>query len=264
MSNLVCFFISLFVSFGSCWAVEEALLSKADQFYAKGGEETSLLERQKNFNSALEIYLEIEQQNPSLTHSNALYEAIADSYFQLGEYAKAILYTYRALELEPHNPALIKNLQLAQEQIGLTPQHEKNTLALFLSFNGRLPLPKRYELFFITAVLTLALISLVLWFNAKWLRQIVFLFTALTALILTNIILSIYLIPLQGVLLKPTGLYREPNFNQPQLLPVPLMQGTKVRILDSAHRGTWIKVATPNDDIGYIPLFAIEQISSIN
>jgi len=254
------FFLLAFLLFCSpCVAQEEDLLTQANRLYASAGEPSSLLERQRNFNQALSLYLEIEQNQPPMTQSGALYQAIADCYFQLGQYALAVLYDYRALRLDPLNSTVHERLNGALHKLGLPPKTTDDGIERILSLNFRLTLPQRYEFFFILGCLTVAMGSLAIWFPSRWMKKGLFLSAILTTLALLNLVITLYFSPIEGVLIESTGLYRGPDLNQPQLLSIPLMKGNKVKILDSP-KNEWIKIASPEGDIGYIPINAIRMI----
>lgn len=65
------------------------------------------------YQEALENYLQIES---SGQESPALYYNIGNTYFKMRYIAYAILYYEKALRLEPNNPDILYNLQVAREQ----------------------------------------------------------------------------------------------------------------------------------------------------
>ena len=65
------------------------------------------------YQEALDKYLSIEE---SGKESPALYYNIGNTYFQMRYIAYAILYYEKALRLEPNNPDIIYNLEVAREQ----------------------------------------------------------------------------------------------------------------------------------------------------
>ncbi len=159
------FLLILLFFFSSCLALEpNDQLEEANRSYRQGEQATIWIERKKAFNQALSLYLELENQFKLFNDSNKLYEAIADSYFQLGEYAWSILYSYRALELKPQDRNVQDQLYRAQEKLGLPPHTKIARLNRFLSFNRLLSLPQRFELFFWLSVITLSFFSLSIWF----------------------------------------------------------------------------------------------------
>lgn len=67
-----------------------------------------------------------------------------------------------------------------------------------------------------------------------------------------NLALSYYLIPLEGVLIAPTGIYREPDFQHSQIQSDPLQKGEKITILSQS--GGWLKIQYRDKIVGYIPV----------
>lgn len=251
--------LSLLLCCCPCEGHLEDLLSQANRLYTDAGERSSFLERQRNFNQALSLYLELERSQPLMTQSGALYQAIADCYFQLDHYALAILYGYRALQLDPLNPTINEGINRALQKLGLSPKISEDSLERVLSFNHRLPLVKRYELFFILGSLTLAIGSLAIWIPHRLLKKTLFFSSILTSLMLLNLVMTLYFSPIEGVLIESSGLYRGPDINQPQLLSFPILEGTKIKILDVSNH-EWVKIASPEGDIGYIPINTLRMI----
>lgn len=232
-------------------------MEQANVLYKQGMEPSSLVDRQAAFNQALIIYLNEEKQHPDIQNGN-LYKAIGNTFFQLKQYPEAILYYYRALRLHPRDEWVKSQLQLAQIQLDLPSSSEDSLLKKILSFNDFLPLPYRFEAFLWITFLTFFLFSLWLWSSYSMLKTVFYGFLFLTLLMLTNLALSYYFIPLEGILMSSTGLYREPDFHQSQVQSTPLRKGEKVTIL--SLKKDWLKIQYQDKLIGYIPLQTARMI----
>ena len=231
------------------WVMAEPTpLEEASRYYQKGENAQDLFERKKAFNQALYFYQEVERNHPPLTHSSRLYQAIANTYFQLQEYPWSILYDYRALEIEPRNPEILNHLAEAQQELNIPSNPNRPWINRWLSFNYFLSLPQRWEIFFWLALFTLAVCLLV---KEKRITRLLMIIIGLWAL---NLLVSFYFTPIEAILVESTGLYREPNLTQAQLLPVPLQAGIKVNVIDTAQEGKWLKIRMEEDNtVGYIP-----------
>ncbi len=92
------------------------------------------------------------------------------------------------------------------------------------------------------------------------LKRLTHILLGILCFLLLNLICSFYLTPIEGILIAPTGLYRDANWQQPQLLSMPLLEGIKVNVLDIKDEGKWLKIETPTGVVGYIPSSSIRII----
>jgi hypothetical protein len=235
-------------------------LEEANLSYQQGEQASTLLERKEAFNRALFLYLEIEKNIGNSLHSPKLYEAIANSYFQLEEYAPSLLYHYKALEIEPINSSIQEKLNLAQLKLGLLPQIQTSPLTHLLSFGFRLSLPQRLELFFWMTLCTILGYSILIYFPSIWIKKMSGLLLIAVFFLFLNLLISFYFSPIEGVLIEPTGLYRDPHSQQSQLLSYPLLKGIKLTIVDVDQEGYWLKIKTSQGIIGYIPSHSVRII----
>jgi tetratricopeptide (TPR) repeat protein len=236
------------------WGTQEEMLQEANASYQQGENATSFEERRLAFNRALHLFSLLEEKTPSPTP--ALNRAIGDSYFQLGEYAWAILYYQRAFKTDPHDPLLIDHLSKAQQKLGLpidSSSHQDTIKPI-------LKLSKQYELFFWIFLLTFLICSTLIWFPFSWSFKCAISSIFLLFLSLGGILFSYYSTPIEGILVTSTGFYRAPDWNQPQLTNYPLLAGSKVKILQMTSEGNWLKITNATDLIGYIPTAALRLI----
>jgi len=228
------------------------LLGEANRSYQQGEQAQTLMERKQAFNRALYLYLTIKEKLPSITQSAPLNAAIANSYFQVGQYSQSILYNYRALAIKPDQPLTKAHLQLSQEKLGILTEVYPSLWNQILSFNETLMLPQRLELFFWIACLTFIGYSGLLYFNHRLIHLLTKTSLIITLLLLGNLLSSFYFTPIEAVLIAPTGLYQAPNEQAPQLSAIPLMAGIKVDVVDILEQGYWLKIRTVDGEIGYI------------
>lgn len=256
----ICFLIlSLFFSYEKLSGLSfEDTLKQANESYQKGEQAQTLLEREVAFNQALTLYSKLE--NSSSSPSAQLYQAIANSYFQLGEYAWSILYNQKAMKLDPGNSQIIDHLALARTKLGLEPHEKLYTawqqllLEPFFSFGGRL------ELLFWSFILAFVFLVSFIWLRTPFIKTISLVLSAFSLLLIFNLLLNFYFSSLEGILVTSTGFYREPDLQQAQLTSLPLRAGTKMRILASNAQGSWLKIANADGLVGYIPASAIRII----
>ncbi|WP_068471378.1 SH3 domain-containing protein [Candidatus Protochlamydia phocaeensis] len=235
-----------------------SLLEEANLNYQKGEQAASYPERKKAFNQALKLYLQLEEQEGG--SSSALNQALADTYFQLGEYPWSILYNYRALKLDPGNSLILSHLALAKEKLGLDPAPPSYSRLYNFAFTPFLSFPHRFELIFWALLATLLTGSMAIWWNKTFLNYL-FAFSSLSAfLLLSNVLLTFYFGPIEAILVRSTGLYRAPDIQFSQLSSQPLLTGSKVRVANIEEQGTWLKIITDQGQVGYIPAFAARLI----
>lgn len=237
----------------SIWGNQENLLQEAHDSYQQGEKAKTYEERKLAFNRALFLYGTLEQENDS-PHPD-LDQALANTYFQLGEYAWAILYYQRALKNNPDQGDLHSRLAQAQHKLGLSESPlTQNWLKPFLF------LAKQFQLLFWIISISFLVLSLAIWFPFAWLRKLGALCACLLLFILSNALFIYYFTPLEGIIIKTTGFYRAPNWNEPQLSSQPLLAGSKIRIIQMTENKEWLKIENPAGVIGYIPAANLRPI----
>lgn len=227
-----------------------ASLEQAQTYYEQGEKASTLLERQKAFNQALSLYLDLEK---TLSHPSAsFYAAVGDCFFRLDTYAWAVFYYERALLLDPQNLAICEALDLARIQLGLPPTIPRSSLQQIFTFDPFLPFTKRLIFFYWLIGITVLFYSLCIYYPSSMTKFIARTSLILSFLLFLNLFISFYLVPLKAVLIASTGLYRSPD-SSVQITTTPLFEGSRLSILDEFEQGKWLKVQTPDGMMGYIP-----------
>lgn len=221
----------------------EEKLQEAQVSYQLGVKATHYQERKLDFNKALFLYHALEKENP---YSADLDQALADTYFQLGEYAWAILYYERALKQGSQNVLLLPHLIQTQEKLGLPPSANQINRSGFFFF-----LSQQVNLLLGATFITFLAFSCLIWFPCSWLRKFSIFCSALLIFLLGNTLFFYYSTPLEGVIIKSSGFYRAPDWNQAQLKNQPLLAGSKVQILQMTEDRNWLKIEDAGV-VGYI------------
>lgn len=236
----------------------DTLMQEANAHYRAAEQASTFQERKNGFNHALTLYWEIEKQLGMA--SEELDQALADTYFQLGEYAWSILYNERALQLDPNNRLVAEHLHLAQAKLGLSPSpHFSSWFDTFL-LSPYFSLPARWQLFFYSILVTTFMATVFIWFPASSIKTLTYLSGSLSLVLSLNLLLSFYFAPLYGIFISSTAPYRGPSFQELQLSDLPFFAGSKVKIIQSEEQGFWLKVMDLNGQIGYVPASTIRLI----
>jgi hypothetical protein len=239
------------------WSNPEEILQEANAYYQQGERATTYEERKRSFNQSLSLYHLVAQELDS--HFPALERAIGDNYFQLNEYAWAILHYQRALKAAPHDDLLISHLEKAQEKLGITPQSSFTPQQNFLS-HILLAFSEQFKLLYWIFLISFMICSVAIWVPYSWIRKLAASCVLLLFLILSNFLFFHYFTPLEGILVTPTGFYRSPDWGQPQLTNYPLLAGSKVRVLQVVSEGNWLKITNSTGLVGYIPTSTLRII----
>ena len=235
----------------------ESFLQKANASYEQAENAATFQERKNSFNEALAAYLAIEKA-PSVL-SGQLYQAAANTFFQLGEYAWSILYYERALQLEPQNALVTQRLSLAKNKLGLAIP-EKNSLFEKLLLQPYFSFQQRLNFFFWIAAAMLSIITTLIWLPSPFLKKLALISGLFFMSAGMNLFITYYFAPLHGIFIQSTGLYRAPSLQQPQLSETPLAMGSKIRIMEIAEQGFWLKVIDLNGNVGYVPASTLRLI----
>jgi tetratricopeptide (TPR) repeat protein len=227
------------------------ILQEAPISYHQGETATNYEERKQAFNRALFLYHTLEENTES--NVNGLNQALGDTYFQLGEYSWATLYYEKALKNQPSNPLLLSRLEKVQKKLGLTPSSPIDQYIL-------VALSKNFTLLFWMILLSFITLSCTIWLPFSWIRQLAAISSCLLLILLGNSLFFYYFSPLEGVLIKTTGLYLSPDWNQAQISNHPLLAGSKVEILQMTPDSNWVKITNDIHQVGYIPLSSLRPI----
>lgn len=245
-----CFISFIFICLLSISAyAEESTWKQADEAYRAGEKATTIAERTEDFNKALTLYAQVEQKYDG---NGMLYFNIGNSYFQLGEYSWAILYYYRALALNPRDVLIESNLQAAQRKLGLNDIEKKSVFDWLFFFHTKFSLPERLNALFILGLLLLIFTSFYIWNPQRWVMRVIILSACLWLITLLSVGYSRYFSPLEGIVVKPTVLYRDAGEQYPKVSDQPILSGSKLQVLDSTPEGKWLKVHSPQGEIGYL------------
>lgn len=260
MNRFLLFFGFVFSIGEFCFSAEIPYLDDANALYVHGEQAQTWIERKKFFNQALLLYLKVETESSPLQGSSMLNAAIANSFFQLGEYAWAILYYSRALSLAPLDHEISERLILSQKKLNIIPENPLSFFQRILSFNGFINVPQRWQFLFYFLMASF-LFSFVMIFTKKsrFIRALCYFCLFSSSFFLLNLICTYYFIPLKGILITPTGIYRSPEPNV-QLTFIPLREGSQLQVLDVEKNGTWLKIKDRNGMVGYVPFQTIRII----
>jgi hypothetical protein len=226
-------------------------IQEADRNYTIGERAKTVAERQSAFNRALELYKQNENESDLSNSSGKLYYNMGNTYFQLEEYPLAILYYYKALKLRPDDERVQRNLKIALDKSGVSPQPE-SSISERIFFWHALPLPKRLQILFGLSLLLLILLSISLWNRSNLSKKGMTLVGFLWLLLFCSVIYSRYFSSVDGVIIKPTLLYLGSGTEYAAVKEQPVVSGSKVQILEVLQNGEWLKVKTPTGEIGYV------------
>ncbi|NGX41910.1 MAG: hypothetical protein K940chlam7_00184 [Chlamydiae bacterium] len=228
--------------------------------YLTGEKASTLGERQDAFNRALALYTGFERDYSPKNSTGKLYYNIANSYYQVGEHSWAALYYYRAQKLMPRSDKVVHSLEMSLKKLGIVPKEEEIMFRKTFPFHYLLSLPERLQLFSGLTFFAIVVGSFYIWKRKRWLKKIAILATILASVMLLSLGYSHYLAAVEGVLVKSTALYRDAGLQYAKVTKEPILSGNKVEILDVLDEGKWLKIETPEGDLGYVPQEAIRII----
>lgn len=233
--------------------VSDDRLDQALKYYKMGEQATSVAEREEAFNKALTLYTQISTDYPAPNGDGLIYYNIANSYFQLGQYPWAILYYYKSLKLNPGNDDSYRNLQVALRKLTLPQQDPESWLKKSLWFHYGLSVPQRFQLLASLLVAATLFASFYIWKGVNSLKVYSILAYVLAGIVLLSVLYSNFVEPMQGVVLRATGLYTDAGKQYAKVVENPLSPGLKINILLILDDGKWAKITTNTGLVGYIP-----------
>lgn len=234
----------------------ESKLQEAGASYRSGESAKTVAEREVNFNKALKIYLEVEGENDLRYSNGKLYYNIANSFFNLGEFAYAAYYYYKALALRPLDEKVERNLEVALNKLGLKEEHDDSlTVITFFS-----PLTRKLQAFSLSWILFIVLASLYIWKEKPLYKQLAGTFLLIATLALSWIIFSALFSPKEGVLVQGVELKMDAGDQFAAVREEPLQAGLKVKILDFDKENEYYKIETSQNEIGFVPKITLRVI----
>lgn len=235
------------------------IIKDAASRYAKGENATTVFQRQQEFNQALQLYLDLETRFDPRSSNGKLYYNIGNTFYQLGEYPFAILYYTRAMAL--NNDARIQeNLRTAREKAEVEAPKTSASLSSTFSLENWLSFPSRIQLFSITALLGLLLLSLTIWRPQATLRLVSFLFMAVSAFFLLTVLIELFFSPQEAVLVSSENLRKGASPEFASVMEEPIRAGSIVEVVGQEHQGAWLKVIYNGDKIGFIPVKSVRKV----
>lgn len=228
--------------------------------YVKGESAETVGDREDAFNRSLAEYLDLERTYHPVYGNGRLYFNIANSYFQLGNYPFAALYYYKAQKLMPRDETVKRNLETALGKMGLTDKKEKTVFHKIFFFHFLTSIPERLQLIFFFFLAVFLSFSIYIWTRREAFFKVGKLTVFIGLIFLASYTFSHYLSPIEAVMVKSSGLYRDSGFQFAKVQEEPVLSGRKVEVLDVINHGEWLKVRLPNGNLGYVPQEAIRII----
>lgn len=232
--NGISFFLLFFPFFSFA-----ALLDEGNAYYLKGEKATSFEEREQAFNQALRFYFQALEETPS----PFLYQMLGDTFYQLEEYAWAILYYEKHLKKEPDNVVVRQRLHQIQEKKGLP-----------------LSLTKNHDLvlFWMVLLVCFTLCSWWIWKEVS-LKNFLVLLLLFIGFCFFLLFKNIYSSP-SAILVQASGLYTAPDISSPLFLDSGLIAGSSVDLLEEEKEGEWLFVRSLDRKTGYLPFSSLRSI----
>lgn len=210
----------------------QEIAMKASFSAPEGLEISKISEWETKLNRELESPLSDLVEHPLGGQGASFYSHLARAFAELERYPESIWAYQKAYSLNPLN--YVTKASLFDEQ-------KKLQLPEDASF--RVPLFIWYASFFLFLLLT------ILTFRFK---IISILFGLVAAFSLLGTFYSLWITPLEGVLLRSTYLYQSPSKQSAQVSLEPLPSGLKIEVLGFEEEGKWLKVKDKESNIGYI------------
>lgn len=247
---LILFFIFYFIYIPKS---ETQLLTQAQNSYKEALNAPTVIQREEGFNRALDIYTTLEEQYHP-THGNGkLYTHIAATFFQLEQYPWAALNYYQAKALMPRDEEIISQLKSTLKKLHMDTPTEDSVFKKVFFFHTYLSLPERLQILSFCIFAGLGLASLYIWKKFQFMKSLIALVILAGMIFFISVIYTKYFEPLEGVIVQASMLYRETHLKPPFIDAQPLLEGSKIEILDVLEEGRWLKIRTSKGLIGFIP-----------
>ena len=224
---------------------------EAQQWYQTGEEADIVAERRAAFNRALDLFTTLEAEEGG--DSGALNFNIANSYFQLQEYPRALLFYERARRTLPRESKVRQNLAIAREQLGIVEKRRSPFTIERFSGARWFSLSERLTLLALLASAATIVGSLAVWRYRPWIYRSAMVSAVAAAVVLLSVTIERYVSPVRAVVIEATLLYRDSGRQYARVQQEPVLSGTTVQVIEVEKQGRWLRVITPQGTMGYIP-----------
>ena len=206
-----------------------------------------LFEREILLNSLLADFNTLGSSSSGQLEAN-----LSKTYFTLGDYAQSLLFAYRAHQKMPRNQEVITQITAAQQALNL-PSDPPLPIGLSLS--------EKLQLFSLSFLVGLLLLSTLIWVEkAPWTQRLATLLLILSLLMAGSALYSWYFAPIEAIMLHASTLHRDAGSHYPKVGLKPLPSGTKIEVIELRSNGQWLKIVTPQNDIGFLSHTSLELI----
>jgi tetratricopeptide (TPR) repeat protein len=253
-------FLSLVFCSGTLLGTEslQSKIEDAAVQYNLGEKTQTAAERNTVFNSVLSLYHEIEEEG--FSESGSLNFNIANTYFQLGEYPKAILYYYRAQQQLPRVERIRSNLLTTQNKLKIETETSHSIFHQVLFVYYKLSQSERIGLVFSLSSLAFLFFSIQIFRKSLLFKLPGICISAVVVILFCTATLDRYFSPIEAVLLEPALMYRDAGEQYSFVQDQPLFAGSKVIVLDVLKEGAWLKIRTDKGGVGFIPHYPARLI----
>lgn len=238
----------------------EEPLRAAQESFAAAIDAPDIIQREEALNKALMIYTSLEEEYNPVHGNGKLYNNIAQTFFNLEQYPWAALYFYQARALMPRNQDVDLNLKNTLAKLNVAPGSQESIFRKVFFFHYYLSLSEQLQILSGCTVLLFGLISLYIWKNYRFLKGLIAAVLLLWTLFFGSVIYAKYFEPLEGVIVNASMLYRGTSSQSPLVDPKPIMEGSKVEVLDVLEDGKWLKIRTIEGTLGFISAESIRLI----
>lgn len=241
------------VSFYAWWFMQRPSLNTdaLNQSMLQVVHAKNIAEREQALNASLEQLAQLSE-NKNLTMSNGnFYLAQGDIYRHFRALPWAVWNYRQAEKLSPGNPMIAKRLEEVTRELNIKPASRSSIFDKLIFFH-LFSLPRRLQLFTLTAVLAFTFGSLAIWQrNRIWVASF-YVFTIFTALFLGSSLYTRYFEAESAAIIQGSVLLAAPSENAALIGDAPLAAGSTVLVMDVVDEGEWIKIFTNDGSQGYI------------
>jgi hypothetical protein len=235
-------------------------LGEAQRSYRAAIQAPTLIQRGQDLNHSLRILSSLEEHYQPFHSNGRFYYNLAENFYHLEQYPWAALYFYQTQSLMPRDESVKIKLNSTLEKLNLQSQEKDSIFRKVFFFHYQLSLPERLQILSLCTLVLFSLASIYLWKHYGFLKGLMAVVFLLWALFFCSVVYTKYFEPLEGIIVNATMLYRDSTEQSPLVSSKPIMEGSKVKVLDVSREGKWLKVSLPDGTLGFIPSESIRLI----
>lgn len=219
----------------------------------------TVAEREVALTDALSMLSKLEAEKHPTMGNGMFYIALGDVYHAFGALPWAVWGYKQGQSLAPSHPGIDSRLATIREELQLPPREVSSVFNQLIFFH-HLSLPRRLQLFFLTAFLGFSFGSVAIWQSNRLWKSSACVFGVVALVLLGSSLYTRYVEPTEAVVIQGSLLATTPSEGAGVVGDQPVSSGSTAYVLGVENKGQWLRILTEQGEVGYLPTERVRLI----